>query len=93
MGLEASSDKKELIQVLMVPDNLQDNPYQKLLANSLTLEGVEVKFPQGYRRVLPLFRAIATQPQPIDILHLHWLNPYVKGRNWLVKLIDRKSVV
>ena len=71
----------------MMPDYRQDNPYQQLLTNSLKAEGVEVEFPQGYRRVFPLFRAITTQSQPVDILHLHWLNPYLKGKSWLIKFI------
>lgn len=75
------------IRVLMMPDYRGDNPYQELLANSLKAEGVEVEFPQGYRRVFPIYRAIATQTQTMDILHLHWLNPYLKGTNWVVKFI------
>lgn len=87
MNQQASTHKKHQIQVLMMPDYRPDNPYQELLANSLKSEGVEVIFPQGYRRVLPIYRAIKTQAQPIHVLHLHWLNPYLKGMNWGVKLV------
>lgn len=85
MNQQALNHKKNKIQVLMMPDYRQDNPYQELLANSLKGEGMEVNFPQGYRRVFPIYRAIMTQVEPIDILHLHWLNLYLKGQSWLVK--------
>jgi len=87
MSQQASTKGKNVIRVLIMPDYRGDNPYQQLLANSLKSEGVEVQFPQGYRRVFPLFRAITTQTQAMDILHLHWLNPYLKGMNWVVKFI------
>jgi glycosyltransferase involved in cell wall biosynthesis len=87
MNQQASTNEKNKIRVLMMPDYRPDNPYQELLANSLKTEGVEVQFPQGYRRVFPIFRAITTQAQAVDILHLHWLNPYLKGMNPLGKLI------
>ncbi|AFZ44923.1 glycosyl transferase group 1 [Halothece sp. PCC 7418] len=90
MNQQASTHEKHQIRVLMMPDYRQDNPYQQLLANSLKTEGVEVQFPQGYRRVFPIFRAITTQNKPIHILHLHWLNLYLKGKNlpskWLYAL-------
>ncbi|MEQ9552983.1 MAG: glycosyltransferase family 4 protein [Coleofasciculus sp. G3-WIS-01] len=75
------------IQVLMMPDYRVDNPYQTLLAQSLESNGVQVHFPWGYRRVFPIFRAVKTSPQPFDVLHLHWLSPYTKGDQWLVKFV------
>lgn len=75
------------IQVLMMPDYRVDNPYQTLLAQSLESNGVQVHFPLGYRRVFPIFRAVKTSPQPFDVLHLHWLSPYTKGDQWLVKFV------
>lgn len=75
------------MQVLMMPDYRADNPYQDLLAKSLKLQGVNVKFPYGYRRVFPIFRAITNQNPTINLLHLHWLNPYLKGDRWFTKLI------
>lgn len=75
------------MNVLMMPDYRMDNPYQTLLANALQAEGVVVYFPQGYRRVLPIWRAIRQQPVAIAVLHLHWVNPYLKGSNWLTRLV------
>ncbi len=72
------------MRTLMMPDYRADNPYQALLANALQMQGVEVYFPQGYRRILPIRRALKDHT-PIEILHLHWLNPYLKGRTWLVR--------
>jgi beta-1,4-mannosyltransferase len=75
------------MHVFMMPDYRVDNPYQTLLADALQAEGVTVYFPQGYRRVLPIWRAVRQQPEMIAVLHLHWVNPYLKGSNWLVRLV------
>ncbi|BAY07245.1 glycosyltransferase [Calothrix sp. NIES-2098] len=75
------------LRVLMTPDYRVDNPYQALLAKSLQSQGVEVLFPTGYRRLLPIFRAVKTNSDKIDVLHLHWLTPYLKGKNSLTKLV------
>lgn len=75
------------MNVLMMPDYRMDNPYQTLLANALQAEGVAVYFPQGYRRVLPIWRAVRQQPVAIAVLHLHWVNPYLKGSDWLTRLV------
>lgn len=74
------------MRVFMMPDYRPDNPYQALLANALHRERVEVHFPVGYRRVLPIFRAVKGCAS-IDVLHLHWINPYIKGANWLQRLV------
>lgn len=71
----------------MMPDYRADNPYQQLLSTALEKEGVNVRFPKGYRRVLPLFRAIKDGSETTQVLHLHWIDQYVKGENWFVKLI------
>ncbi len=65
----------------MMPDYRAGNPYQSLLAQSLEELGVSVSFANGYRRGLPLWRA-ASQSKA-DLLHLHWLNPYLKGSSFL----------
>jgi len=73
------------VQVLMMPDYRIDNPYQALLAGALREKGVGVHFPVGYRRVFPIFRA--SKNCSIQVLHLHWINPYIKGATWLERLI------
>lgn len=75
-----------LVQVLMMPDYRIDNPYQTLLAEALEQEGVKVHFPVGYRRVLPIFRALKDHSISVQVLHLHWINPYVKGATWAKRL-------
>ncbi len=75
------------IQVLMMPDYRVDNPYQILLAKALESNGVQVHFPRGYRRVFPIWRTIKTSQQHFDVLHLHWISPYIKGEQWLTKFI------
>jgi glycosyltransferase involved in cell wall biosynthesis len=64
----------------MMPDYRQDNPYQNLLAQSLEAQGCRVEFPSGFRRVLPLYRALKDCPAA-QVLHLHWLSPYLHGNN------------
>lgn len=75
------------MQVLMMPDYRADNPYQSLLEQALTQLSVSVRFPQGYRRILPFYRAVIDCSKKAgiqtNILHLHWLGPYIKG-NWVL---------
>ncbi len=71
----------------MMPDYRIDNPYQTFLAKALQQKGVSVHFPSGYRRVFPIYRAIKTNPASISVLHLHWLDPYLKGDKTFVKLV------
>ncbi len=68
------------LKVLMLPDYRQDNPYQTLLINALKEHDVEVTFPKGYRRVLPILREISSHPD-VKTLHLHWTSPYMKGND------------
>jgi beta-1,4-mannosyltransferase len=75
------------LNVLMVPDYRQDNPYQTLLVNAIESHGIQVHFSEGYRRVFPIFRALHAQQQKISILHLHWLEPYLRGKNQLERFI------
>lgn len=76
-----------MMQVLMMPNYQADNPYQTLLAEALSLEGGCVQFPQGYRRVFPLWRSLQQSSSSFNVLHLHWTNPYLKGECYRVKLI------
>lgn len=73
------------MKVAQFPDYRKDNPYQQLLANALAKHGVEVLFPQGYRRGLPFSRALAGLPD-VDVLHLHWLTPYLRGQSYPAKV-------
>ncbi|HEY9698670.1 MAG TPA: glycosyltransferase [Trichocoleus sp.] len=73
------------MKILMMPDYRSDNPYQSLLAEALQDEGVEVCFPQNYKRIFPISRLIKSQP--FNVLHLHWFTPYLKGNNWLLRSI------
>jgi glycosyltransferase involved in cell wall biosynthesis len=71
----------------MTPDYRWDNPYQALLAKALEDLGVTVSFPRGYRRVFPLRRMLGQDGPHPDVLHLHWLAPYLKGRNAATKAV------
>lgn len=72
------------LQVLMMPDYRHDNLYQSLLADALESEKAKVVFPQGYRRVLPFFRAV--KDNRCDVLHIHWLTPYIRSDKWFGNL-------
>ena len=83
--LESASSQKAL-NVLILPDCRSENPYQDLLAQSLEAN-IEVVFPQGYRRFLPLFRQVLQQSPRVDVLHLHWISPYLRGTSRLARTI------
>jgi beta-1,4-mannosyltransferase len=74
----------ESLKVLILPDCRDANPYQALLAQSVESSELKVLFPQGYRRVFPLFRAV--WGKKINIIHLHWILPYIKGQHFWKKL-------
>jgi len=75
------------LSALMMPDVRKGNPYQVLLSKALEELGCTVSFPGGYRRVFPLFRALREQAQPVSVLHLHWLSPYLRGTNSISYLV------
>jgi beta-1,4-mannosyltransferase len=73
------------LSVLMMPDYRSENPYQRLLAQALEKINIGVQFPDGYRRIFPILRTVrAGSP---TVLHLHWLEPYLKGENWLIRWV------
>ncbi|HIK06684.1 MAG TPA: glycosyltransferase [Trichormus sp. M33_DOE_039] len=82
-----NTPSSQTLRVLMMPYSVEINPYQTLLAKALQSEGIEVLFPLGYLRVFPILRAIKAQTNKVDVLHLHWLSPYLKGENLLTKSI------
>jgi beta-1,4-mannosyltransferase len=82
-----SSFEQAQLNVLMVPDYREGNPYQTLLQKALCTQAVNAKFACGYRRGLPLYRAIKDAKEPIHILHLNWLEAYLRGKNKLTYII------
>lgn len=62
------------MKVLFAPDYRNGDPYQQILADALSEEGIQVIFPEGYRRGFPLGRECARVPP--NILHLHWPEAY-----------------
>lgn len=69
------------LRVLMLPDAREANPYQALLAEAIAATGTRVQFSSGYRRGLPIWRAIShCRPEAIDLVHLHWPNSYLRDR-------------
>jgi glycosyltransferase involved in cell wall biosynthesis len=70
----------------MMPDYRNGNPYQQLLARTLADVDVDVVFPAGYRRGLPIFRAVRDNA-PVDLLHLHWTEVYTQNLSLLKYVI------
>ncbi len=62
------------MNVIFAPDWRNGVPYQRLLATALERHGAHVTFLEGYKRVFPLRRLLATQR--CDLLHLHWPEAY-----------------
>jgi beta-1,4-mannosyltransferase len=67
-----------MIRVAFAPDFRDVVPYEHLLADALSKLGIKIDFLKGYRRVLPLYRALGGVS--VDILHLHFPQYYlIKG--------------
>lgn len=79
--------------ILMLPDYRADNPYQQLLVDGLEQEEVNVEFPHGYRRILPITRAAMDCRHKPDVIHLHWLSPYAKGSNLATAFLYRAKLL
>ena len=67
------------MKVFFAPDYREGVAYQALLAAALSAQGVEVTFPVGHRRVLPLWRGI--EKWKGDLLHIHWPEKFFERRN------------
>ena len=63
-----------MLEVLFAPDWRVGCPYQELLARALRRHAVNVRFIDGYKRILPLRRLLTAQR--FDVLHLHWPEAY-----------------
>lgn len=76
--------RDEGINVVMMPNYTKDNPYQTLLADGVKASNVFVVLPHHYRRVLPFLRFVKSScSEPVQLLHLHWYEPFWKGeRVW-----------
>lgn len=66
-------------EVLFAPDWRAGVPYQRLLADALAGQQVRVRFLNGYRRVMPLWRALKSEH--CDLFHLHWPEAYFPQMN------------
>lgn len=75
------------MRVLMMPDYRGGNPYQTLLSDALRADGVDVEFARGYRRVLPIARAM--RAARAAVLHLHWVDPYARPTGPLTEFVGR----
>lgn len=67
------------MKVFFAPDYRKGVAYQQLLADALAAEEVEVTFPVGHRRVLPLSRGL--EGWRGDLLHIHWPEKFFELRH------------
>ena len=74
-----------LLNVLMLPDYREGNPYQQLLADAIAANDSKIHFYSDYRRVFPIFRAVQSCAQHPEVLHLHWLEKYLRGDTLLLR--------
>ncbi|SFG73077.1 Glycosyltransferase involved in cell wall bisynthesis [Halopelagius inordinatus] len=75
------------MKVLFLPDFTDGNPYQRRLSEGLSAEDVDVTLASGYP-LSTLRTALKTRP---DIVHVHWIAPFLVGDSILASLL--KSVV
>lgn len=66
------------MKVLFIPEN-KGNPYQKILDNSLSKEGIDVNF-GIYSYPFPVLRSVKNYWR-VDILHIHWPHPFLISIN------------
>lgn len=74
------------MNVLFLP-YFDGNPYQRRLAEGVEAEGADVTFASGYP-LSTLVTALRTRP---DVIHVHWIAPFLVGESRLTSLL--KSVV
>lgn len=76
---------KSGLRVLFMPDYASGNPYQRKLATSLARFGATVAM-KGCTGLLPMLGAVHAVRQP-DVLHLHWIHPYLMSTSRLRSLV------
>lgn len=74
------------MKVLILPNGRgSGNPYQELLAFALAKQGVKICW-SIKTSFLAIFRSLGLYGKS-DVVHLHWANPYLLGRNRLFTII------
>lgn len=82
-GAPSHGRQDSRLKVLFAPDWRAGVAYQRLIAEALREEGVDVTFFRHYyKRVLPLSRLMRMQQREerCDLLHLHWPEAYYPRR-------------
>ncbi len=74
---DATPISRRRLRVLFAPDYRAGLPYQQLLAQALAEHGIDIVYPAGYRRGLPLARGTALLKP--DIVHLHWPEAFFRN--------------
>jgi len=79
------------MKVIFIPDYRKGNPYQELLANSLSKFGVKVNF----GNIFPIFSMLrnAKKYWKPDILHIHWQHPFLLSSNKWKTILKSTSFI
>ncbi len=80
---ESPDGNSEKLTVLHVP-HADSNPYQTNLTDALEAAGVSTVLASGYP--VETLRTVAAEGTP-DVLHLHWIAPYLVGESRLRSLV------
>ena len=69
------------MRVLMLAQVRAESSYLKLLAEALEKQDIEVVFLPYYprSRLFPLFFKLMRESHKVDVLHIHWIHPYILG--------------
>lgn len=76
------------VDVLILPDYTETNPYQSKLEHSLRARGLSVTTSSGGGRILPVLRSVIANGRP-DIVHVNFLDQYMilsNQESWVDRL-------
>lgn len=83
MTAENATGTEYGLRIVMIPDYRATNPYQRLIAEGLEALGAQVNFYVPVRRrTFPL--RIAANQFDVDVLHLHWITPFLRDSSLTV---------
>jgi glycosyltransferase involved in cell wall biosynthesis len=73
----------------MVPDYRDGNPYQKLLADALEMQGGKIDFDDYPSGLFPLLK-LWFKHKKVDVLHIHWIANMLFTATWSENLLIYK---
>lgn len=79
------------IKILFIPEYRGGNPYQKILADSIAKERLEVCFGTSYT-LFSLLKSAKNHWKP-NIIHLQWAHPFILARSRVKAIIKSVSFI